>query len=236
MIPLGVFMLGPGGVGKTSLLKELDPGCMFLPFETVFDARDIITVNELMASEEVGPNYAMIEAFSRIISERDKIISAIKGSGCEIIYFDTPGQMEVFLFNRDTPLLLSELSFHVKPIGVFIMENEMVKDVTKLAVTELLSISFELYLAIPLVTAINKSDLGVPEDAGKMIGDSKYLLRKVETSKVGLEKDLILQLIPKLRSIRGPSRVVYTSSRSGEGVLDLFNIIHEAFCVCGDIT
>ncbi|MEM2907172.1 MAG: ATP/GTP-binding protein [Candidatus Odinarchaeota archaeon] len=252
MIPLGVFLLGPGGVGKTSLMKalidltsendikcaavNLDPGCAMIPFQTVFDARDIVTVDGLMASENVGPNYAMIEAFSRVIRERSRIFKAIADFKPEIVYFDTPGQMEVFIFNRDTPVLLSELSSFVKPIGVFIMDNMMVKDAAKLAVTELLSISFQLHLAIPMVTVINKVDLGIPSDMDRMVKDTSYLVSRVEAEKTGLEKDLIMDLIPKLRDIRGSTRVVYTSTSLGSGIVDLFNIIHEAFCACGDLT
>ena len=252
MIPLGVFILGPGGVGKTSLVKalidltvendircaavNLDPGCAFIPFQTIFDARDIATVDGLMVSERVGPNYAMIEAFSRVIAARSKIFKAIIDFKPEIVYFDTPGQMEVFLFNHDTPVLLSELSDFVKPIGIFIMDNMMVKDVAKLAVTELLSISFQLHLAIPMVTVINKVDLGIPADMDRMVKDTGYLLGKVAGEKTGLEKDLIMDLIPKIRDIRGSTRVVYTSTSLGSGIRDLFNIVHEAFCACGDLT
>ncbi len=252
MIPLGVFLLGPGGVGKTSLMKSLidltvensiscaavnlDPGCSSLPFQTIFDARDIVTVDALMAEEKVGPNYAMIEAFTRVIEERVKIFNIIAELKPEIVYFDTPGQMEVFLFNRETPVFLSEVSSCVKPIGVFIMDNMMVKDACKLVVTELLSLSFQLHLEIPMVTVINKVDLGVPEDIDKLVKDTGYLISKVEAEKTGLEKDLILGLIPSLRDVRGSTRVVYTSTRTGSGIRDLFNIIHEAFCACGDLT
>ncbi|WEU40117.1 MAG: ATP/GTP-binding protein [Candidatus Odinarchaeum yellowstonii] len=252
MTPLGVFLLGPGGVGKTSLMKalidltvennircaavNLDPGCTSLPFQVVFDARDIVTVDGLMREENVGPNYAMIAAFTRIVEERAKIFKAIVDFKPEIVYFDTPGQMEVFLFNKETPVFLSEISSYVKPIGVFIMDNMMVKDAGKLVVTELLSLSFQLHLEIRMVTVINKVDLGIPPDINRMVEDTEYLANKVEAEKTGLEKDLILGLIPRLREIRGSTRVIYTSTSSGSGILDLFNIIHEAFCACGDLT
>ncbi len=247
-----MFLLGPGGVGKTSLMKalidltigsglryaavNLDPGCSSLPFKTLFDARDIVTVNGLMAEEKVGPNYAMIEAFTRVIAERSKIFNSIVEFKPEIVYFDTPGQMEVFLFNRQTPIFLSEVSGYVKPIGVFIMDNMMVKDAGKLVVTELLSLSFQLHLEIPIVTVINKVDLGIPSDIDRMIKDTEYLINKVLVEKTGLEKDLILGLIPTFRDIRGSTRVVYTSTKIGSGIQDLFNIIHEVFCACGDLT
>ena len=252
MLPLGVFILGPAGVGKTSIVKKLiditrenqlnckainlDPGCTQVVFDNIFDVREISNTQKIIEENNFGPNYAMIESFNNVLNQRKKIFNKIRNLETDIIYFDTPGQMEVFLFNAKTPLFLNEINKYIKPIGVFVLDNEMVKNIRKMIVTEFLTISFEMHLSLPLITVINKSDLGIPDDTDLLIKDTKYLIDKLKKSKMGIEKDLILGIIPQLREIRGVTRVVYTSIRKGEGFNDLFNLIHEAFCVCGDLT
>ncbi|MHA1755005.1 MAG: ATP/GTP-binding protein [Candidatus Odinarchaeia archaeon] len=252
MIPTGVFLLGPAGVGKTSLINELikttedsglactgvnlDPGCLNVDFKCAFDARQIVRVGDILSNSKVGPNFAMVEAFNRIMKEREKIYNALEKIKDDIVYFDTPGQMEVFLFHPQISMFIDEIRKYIKPVGVFILDNSMVKNVIKLVVTELLSFSFEMHLSLPLVTVINKADLGIPSDTTKLITDTDYLIKKVKKENIGLEKDLILNIIPILRNIRGPTRVVYTSVKTDNGLVDLFNLINEVFCACGDIT
>ncbi|MEM1589609.1 MAG: ATP/GTP-binding protein [Candidatus Bathyarchaeia archaeon] len=75
---MDVVILGPAGSGKSLLTasfgkhlqKEgytvkfvnLDPGCTLLPYKCDYDVRSMFTVEEIMRSERLGLNGAMLRA------------------------------------------------------------------------------------------------------------------------------------------------------------------------------
>ncbi|RLG49200.1 MAG: hypothetical protein DRO00_02200 [Thermoproteota archaeon] len=82
----GILITGIAGSGKTTLTKNyvnwprkelntkvcavnLDPGVNDLPYHAIFDARKIVMVDELMASEGLGPNGALIRAMKFLLKE-----------------------------------------------------------------------------------------------------------------------------------------------------------------------
>lgn len=90
----GILITGTAGSGKTTLTKNLvnwlrrefnaevravnlDPGVHDLPYQAIFDARDIVKIDELMVLGELGPNGALIRA-NEVLAERvDELIERV---------------------------------------------------------------------------------------------------------------------------------------------------------------
>ena len=93
-----------------------------------------------------------------------------------------------------------------------------------------------MYLGIPTITALNKSDMKVREDLDRLIDDPNYLEAIIKSESEGLMKDLIFSILKSISSVKGSSRIVKVSAKTGEGLDELYSIIHEIFCACGDLS
>ncbi|MFX0068113.1 MAG: ATP/GTP-binding protein [Promethearchaeota archaeon] len=249
---LYTVFIGPAGSGKTSLAHALgkwleeagytanyvnfDPGCENLPYQPNFDIRTMFTVGEIMREERIGPNAAIIRAVQLMKEESNKIIRNISILKAEHILVDIPGQMEVFLFHEAGPELLRRLEKLGRVIAIFMLDATFASNPSGLVVAELLANAVELYLGIPTIMALTKSDMKVREDLDRLIDDPSYLEAVIKSESEGLIKDLIFSLLKAISSVKGSSRIVKVSARTGEGLDELYSIIHEVFCACGDLS
>ncbi|MFX0096601.1 MAG: ATP/GTP-binding protein [Candidatus Hodarchaeota archaeon] len=249
---LYTVFIGPAGSGKTSLAYALgkwleesgyaadyvnfDPGCENLPYQPNFDIRTMFTIGEIMKEERIGPNAAIIRAVQLMKEKSDKIIGEISRLEQEHILVDIPGQMEVFLFHEAGPELLRRLEKLGRVIAIFILDATFASNPSGLAVAELLANAVELHLGIPTITALNKSDVKVREDLDRLISEPGYLEAVIKSESEGLIKDLIFSILKAISSVKGSSRIVKVSAKTGEGLDELYSIIHEVFCACGDLS
>lgn len=249
---LYVVFIGPAGSGKTSLTYALgqwlkksgyevnyvnfDPGCENLPYRPNFDIRTMFTTREIMKGEQIGPNAAIIRAVQLMKEKSDEVIRDISNLEAEHVLIDIPGQMDVFLFHEAGPELLRKLEKLGRIIAVFILDATFTSKPSGLVVAELLANAIELYLAIPTVTALNKSDMELREDLDRLINDPNYFEDVIKSESEGLIKDLIFNILRATSSVKGSSRIVKVSAKTGEGLDELYNIIHEVFCACGDLS
>jgi hypothetical protein len=134
----------------------MDPGCEFTPFEPNFDIRRYFTVSQIMMSEYLGPNGAILKA-SELIGKNAAVISIpINKLPGTIRLIDTPGQMEVFLFHGGEEIvrLLNGSS-----IALFLIDAGAGARSNGLLFTQLLGLAVSLRLGIQAVSIMNKIDL-----------------------------------------------------------------------------
>ncbi|MGC9201632.1 MAG: ATP/GTP-binding protein, partial [Thermoproteota archaeon] len=109
-----VFVIGTAGSGKTSLTSSmvewlirrginaeainLDPGVEFLPYEPLVDAREYVDVYEIMRTEGLGPNSALVLSTDLLVDYVDEMRKTLSESTADIFIVDTPGQIELFAF------------------------------------------------------------------------------------------------------------------------------------------
>ena len=256
-MPTLIIFLGPAGCGKSSLtanfgrwLEEemgfkvgyvnLDPAADYLPYKPDFDVRMIVRADEIMAREHLGPNGAIIRCME-IMNERiDEIVENIKSIRADFILCDSSGQMEPFTFRPIGPRLLSELSKLGSTLGVFIVDTLLASSLTGLVIAYMLGVIVQLRLNIPCVTVINKVDL-LPEEKRReleaLLTDPVYLESKLSSLKVeGVIADLAYFIGKNIHYFMQASRVVQISATKKLGFDILYDLIHEVFCTCGDLT
>ena len=191
-----------------------------------------------MKLEGLGPNGAMIRAAELIEENLDKITEEIRRldseSGFRLI--DTPGQMELFLFREMGPKTVEALSKDSMTIAVYIMDPFLASSPSGLAISLSMSIITRLRLQVPVISVMNKSDLAKADELGILLADEARLIDRIEVEEHGLIADLSIKFLNFVRELSKAMRLVKVSAKTGEGMLELYNLINDALCECGDLT
>ena len=239
---MNVIILGPAGCGKSLLTKEfgeylqkrdysvrfvnLDPGCLSLPYQCDYDVRRQFTITEIMREEGLGPGGAMTRAMQKL--GETKMPSYEE----DFTLIDTPGQLEVFAFHKSGPQVVSQFD---SPIGIFILDASI--GIEDLPAVYLYALATRYRFWIDIINIVNKVDL-LDDLEVRKIGD--YLLNpgtsKKEIEGTGVMSDIYLPVSELLQKIVPAQRIPRISARNRTGFDELFDIMHEIKCACGDLT
>jgi hypothetical protein len=143
--------------------------------------------------------------------------------------------MEVFLFHGGPEI--AKLMEGVT-ISLFLIDAEVTAKATGLVFTRLLELSIGLRLGVPAIGVLNKIDLakGKLTDIDRMLADVELLKERVAKESSGVMIDLTLGLSKVLPELLPAARLVKVSAKTGKGMQELYDITHEIFCACGDLT
>jgi hypothetical protein len=252
MGPLNIIVLGTAGSGKSALtatfgkwIKQntdrsvayinLDPGSDYVPFGPDFDIRAHFTIAKIMRDQNLGPNGAMVRASELLSGKAAEFAKAINKIEADVRLVDTPGQMEVFLFHGGPEI--TKLMRGVT-ISLFLNDAKIAEKASGLVLTRLLGLSTSLRLGVPAVSVLNKIDLigNKIADIDRLLSDPGILRDRVVKEGSGVMIDLTLSLSKTLPELLPAARLVKVSAKTGEGMADLYDIVHEIFCACGDLT
>ena len=252
---VNIVVIGPAGCGKTSLVGSfgrwlksefgespvyvnLDPGVLNLPYKPDYDIRSVVRVEELMRREGLGPNGAMIRAAEVMEGRLEEIVKKIRdiGDGAEFILIDTPGQMELFLFREMGPRIIERLSEDSRTIAVYIMDPFLASTLSGLAIGISMSIITRLRLQVPVVSVINKTDIASVEEIERLLAGESELAGRIAAEEHGLIADLSIKFIEFVENVSKAMRIVKVSAKTAEGMPELYNLINDALCECGDLT
>ncbi|MCS7135820.1 MAG: ATP/GTP-binding protein [Nitrososphaerota archaeon] len=248
---LNVVFIGTAGCGKTSLTHvfgkwleneldadvsyvNLDPGVHITPYSPSYDVREIITVERLM-DYGLGPNGAMIRAAEIIEEKISEVSRKVRALESDFKLIDTPGQMELFLFRPMGPRFIEEMSKHTPTVSVYIIDPALVSNLSGLAISFLLPVMTRLRLGVPVVSVINKADLLEVYKVEEFSKNLRALEEKMFSEERGLIVDLASRFLELIEEFSKNIRIVKTSAKTGEGMNDLYTLIHEALCECGDL-
>jgi hypothetical protein len=248
-----IIIMGPAGSGKTTLANtlgkwilmneglsvayvNLDPAVEYLPYIADYDIRTLVNARHIMTKENLGPNGAIIRAIDIMALRKKEILEKLTRLKSDIIIVDTPGQSESFLFRRAGPEIVMMLKELAPTVGIYLADPTLGLTASESAIALLMSLIIQLRLDIQTVPVINKVDLMteiITQTYHMELNRIKELILK---EKQGLLSELIMSLVDVIADYVQSVRVVALSALTGEGVDELYKIIHETFCVCGDLS
>lgn len=251
-----LFVAGLAGSGKTTLvasysrwLREnghnvrvvnLDPGAETVPYKPDFDIRNLFTVIEIMRKYDLGPNGALLKASELLLERSDEILAnpAFKPYDA-IVFIDTPGQLEVFMFRPEGRKFVRKLMRRAPTAAIFLVDAQLCNNIGDFVSSWALGLLLQIKLDIPIIPVINKIDL-VGEEERKLIEAIVYepeTLREIVAEKLhGLDAALVEDLVKLVADYQQSMRPVMISALKADGFEDLFSVVHEAFCSCGDLS
>jgi GPN-loop GTPase len=134
--------IGPPGAGKSTLcdglqqfmsavnrpcsVANLDPANDNIPYEATFDVRDVVSVEDVMEREELGPNGGVLWAMEEVEANFDWLEEQLEHCGTakdmrrltryiakiipeETTLLDPPGQPELTIHHMALPRILQRL-------------------------------------------------------------------------------------------------------------------------------
>ena len=243
---MNIFVLGPAGCGKTTFVHNfssflrskgyeakvvnLDPGVKKLIYSPSWDVRELITVEKLMEDFNLGPNGALVKAMDFVSNSLEAIAKKIPDEA-DFVLFDTPGQMEVFAFREIGPKIVEKFW---PSMAIFLIDGEMLRSISDFVVFYLVSIATEMRLGIDTVKVVNKSDL-IKNFDKSILMDMRKLKKKLDEES-GIVADLSKQLTELLEKVLPAARIPFISSIKNTGFDEVFDLVYEIKCTCGDLT
>ncbi|MEM0297812.1 MAG: ATP/GTP-binding protein [Zestosphaera sp.] len=247
-----LVLTGLGGSGKTFLtaafskwleeefhvsvgILNLDPAVETLPYTPDFDVRELIDFKKLMIDEGLGPNGAMVRASDMLADMVGEFINRVRILKKDLLLVDTPGQSELFVLRRSGPKVIDSLRGLASPAVVHLIDPTISESPSELVISYLMSLVVRLRLSVPVIPVVSKSDL-LNRVIGKTLPDEINDLAGKLAGSDGLLNEVANELIKLLQIYAVPTRIVAVSAITGDGFNDLYSIIREVFCSCGDLT
>ncbi|KAF6236008.1 hypothetical protein HO173_005636 [Letharia columbiana] len=83
-------------IGRKCSVVNLDPANDRTSYPCALDVRDLVTLEEVMAEEELGPNGGVLYALEELEHNGEWLDEGLRGLGEDYVLFDCPGQVELF--------------------------------------------------------------------------------------------------------------------------------------------
>ncbi|KAK9388202.1 GPN-loop GTPase [Lipomyces mesembrius] len=184
MSRVGVMVLGPAGVGKSTFcasllnliqsvgrrahLVNLDPAAEPGEYEFTVDIRDLISLEDVMEEMSFGPNGGLLYCFEFLMSHLDWLDEEIGDYEDEFLIFDCPGQIELYTHIPVLPALAKHLSQNLgfSLCAAYLLEAPFVIDKPKFFSGVMSAMSAMILLELPHINILSKLDL-IKDDVSK---------------------------------------------------------------------
>lgn len=235
-----VFIIGMAGSGKSLLTASLqewlrlrdqnvvvlnaDPGAQNLPYTPDVDVRTYVDIENLMSQYCLGPNGALIMATDLVGEYIEEINEEIDESGTDLLLVDTPGQMELFAFREGGPFLSQALGSEEKAI-LYLFDAPFCRNPLNYVSNMFIATAIYSRLALPLVYALTKTDLIVPEELQDILSRSENLdsLESAIEMKLGKTASIVIRDLSRSIVSSGLEfDPVPVSAKDNTGLVDLY--------------
>ncbi len=233
---MNVLLVGPAGSGKSTFAKEfssfltenghdakvvnLDPASDPI-YEACRNLRDFVKTEEIMKEFKLGVNGALIKSMEIATGYLDEVI--VEG---EYVIYDTPGQMELFLYTDFGERLVEKLRGFT--VGVFLIDSCLATSVEKFAACIGQAVVVTLKFTIPFVTMFTKADVCKAME----LSEARKEISKAE----GVIAEVLENFMNFVDATTLSQRVIRVSSKNRLGFDEVLDVLHEVFCSCGDLS
>ncbi len=250
-----VYVMGFAGSGKTTFVNSfsdflrkrgyrvatvnLDPGVEVLPYKPNYDVRSIVRLSDIMREEGLGPNGGLIRATEILVNKISSIVTPIRRLALsnDWLLIDTTGQLELFAFRELGEKIVAMLKF--PSVGLYLVDASMISKSSDIVMTQLIALAIRYRLGIDVVTVINKIDverMPIREIMEELYFRTEEFKQRIASEDFGVLADLAYDLIESIATYLPPTRIITISAIKRIGFEDVYSILHEIFCTCGDLT
>ncbi|CAM9380495.1 unnamed protein product [Ectocarpus sp. 8 AP-2014] len=245
--PVVCIVMGMAGSGKTTLLQRLnlytaekgiksyfinlDPAVKQVPFGASIDIRDTVNYKEVMSQYGLGPNGAITTSLNLFATRFDQVLDLLekRSDDLEYVFIDTPGQIEVFTWSASGQIITETLASAFPTTLVYVVDTPRTANPTTFMSNMLYACSVLYKSRLPLVLALNKSDILSPKFALEWMSDFEKLQEALDTSgDESYMNSLNRSLALVLDEFYNALTAVGVSAASGDGMPALFKALDNA--------
>ncbi|PYH65740.1 GTPase GPN2 [Aspergillus vadensis CBS 113365] len=187
-----------GAIGRKCSIVNLDPANDKTSYPCALDVRDLVTLEEIMSEDQLGPNGGILYALEELEENFDWLEEGLKDLGEDYVLFDCPGQVELFTHHsslRNIFFKLQKMGYRLIVIHLIDSYNLTLPSMYISAL--LLSLRAMLQMDLPHLNVLTKIDnlsnysqLPFNLDYYTEVQDLSYLLPhlEAESSRLSHEK------------------------------------------------
>jgi GTPase SAR1 family protein len=120
-----------GTIGRKASIVNLDPANDRTSYDPAVDVRSLVTLEEIMKDDELGPNGGVLYALEELEHNMDWLEDKLKALGEDYLLFDCPGQVELFTHHDS----LRKIFFAIQKMGYRVCSQDPVSTPTRAMVT-----------------------------------------------------------------------------------------------------
>ncbi|KAG7161277.1 GPN-loop GTPase 2-like, partial [Homarus americanus] len=163
-VQYGQVVLGPPGSGKTTYCQAMasllrDPANDALPYEAAIDVNELVQVEEVMSTQHIGPNGALVFCMELLEANLTWLLEKIKTLQGHYLIFDFPGQAELYAHHTMVRNILSALNKEdIRLCAAYFVDSHYANDPGKYVSAVLLTLNSMLMMELPTVNILSKVD------------------------------------------------------------------------------
>ncbi|KAK9504697.1 hypothetical protein O3M35_010967 [Rhynocoris fuscipes] len=172
----GQLVIGPPGSGKSTYCKKMseylskigrkvvivniDPANDILPYEAKVDVSELITVEDAMSHQQLGPNGGLLFSIEYLEKNFTWFLGKLNNYKNHYFLFDCPGQVELYSHHRSMKAIMQKLqAAGFSLCAVCLVDSHYCSDPGKFISALLLTLSTMLHMELPHINVLSKIDL-----------------------------------------------------------------------------
>ena len=108
-----------GAIGRECSVVNLDPANDKTNYPCALDIRDLVTLEEIMTDDQLGPNGGILYAFEELEHNMEWLENGLIALGDSYIFFECPGHTELYTHHnslRNIFFKLQKLGYRVRSL------------------------------------------------------------------------------------------------------------------------
>lgn len=224
--------------GLDSIIVNLDPGADNLPYQPDVDIRDWISLEEVMESNNLGPNGAQIACADMLALNTEDVKESIDSFKTDYVLMDTPGQLELFVF-REAGKYIIKFFNPEKTMIAYLIDPALAKTPSGFTSQLLLSINTNFRMKTPQVNLLSKADILNKEERQQIrnwASNPDLLYESVAQEEPSTHREMNEKITRLIESFGTQAKLIPTSKEQFLGMEDLYTRVQFQFHAGEDLT
>ncbi|RYO93499.1 hypothetical protein DL764_007992 [Monosporascus ibericus] len=150
-----------GAIGRECSVVNLDPANDKTNYPCALDIRDLVTLEDIMADDRLGPNGGVLYAFEELENNMEWLENGLKELEETYVLFDCPGQVELYTHHnslRNIFFKIQKMGYRAQLVVVHLSDSFCLTQPSLYISNLLLTLRAMLQMDLPHINVLTKID------------------------------------------------------------------------------